>query len=305
MLLALSSEIAYAAWTWTPEVGRWINPRRQPRETAALQFQYAEELLAEGETERAIQEYERVLDYFPLSNYCDLAQYSIGRAYEAIEEYERAVDEYQKVITQYPNTQLFGHVVDKQRRIADRFFDLAVEREERLLPSLGGNYFDKAIDTYRKVIDNQPFTEVAAEAQYKIGVCYMQRELFDEASAEFQKLIDYYPSSDWVVEAAFGTAKCKYRQALPGEYCKADVEDSIEKFQYFLKMYPESERREEAIARIRVLKDVAAEHEYRIGLYYHHSMRFDAARLYFNSIVREYPETRWAKSARDTLAKMP
>jgi outer membrane assembly lipoprotein YfiO len=304
LFLALTCTTAYAQWTWTPEIGRWINPKRQPRETAALQFQYADELLADGDTEKAIREYEKVLRYFPASNYCDLAQYSIGRALEAQEDYEESVKAYQKVIDEYPNTKLFGNVLEKQRRIADRFFELGVERQERftLLPD---SNFDKAIKTYRQVIDNQPFTEFSAVAQYRIGLSYFKMELYDEAGAEFQKLLDFYPNSEWSAEAAFGTADSRCSLALPHEYDKTASEEAIAKFRSFTRSYPDSSKVEEAKEKIEKLREVAAEHEYRIGEYYHRNMKYRSARLYFDSIVRDYSETTWAEKAGERLGKMP
>jgi outer membrane assembly lipoprotein YfiO len=304
LLVMACAEVVDAAWIWTPQAGRWINPRRQPRETAALQFQYAEELLAGGEAEKAAQEYEKVLRYFPDSTYCDLAQYSVGRALEAQEEYEKAVEEYQKVIDNYPNTQLFGHVLEKQRKIADHFFNLGVEREERFILFRGSN-FDKAIKTYQKVIQNQPFSEVSAEAQYRIGLCYMKLELYDQASAEFEKVVDYYPSSKWTAEAAFGASDCKFLQALPSRYDKTAAVDAIEKFHYFLKTYPDSSRADEARDKMTQLKEIVAEHEYNIGMYYHSNMQFNSARFYFDSVVQEYPETQCASKCRDILSEMP
>ena len=304
ILLALACENAHAAWTWTPEIGRWVNIRRQPRETAGLQFQYAEKLLAEGDTEKAMDEYRKILRYFPESNYCELAQYSIARALEAQEDYKEAVEEYQKVIDTYPNSRLFDNVLEKQRGIADHYFEEGVKREEKFVLIRGSN-FDKAIETYRKVINNQPFSELSAEAQYRIGLCYMKLELYDEASAEFQKVIDYYSSSKWTAEAAFGTAESKYKQILPCEYDKTAIDDAISKFQFFLRNYPENTRAEEARGKLGELKELAAEHEYKIGMYYHRYLKYESARMYFNTITRDYPETQWAQKARETLEKMP
>ncbi len=293
-----------AAWTWTPQTGRWLNPNRQPKETAALQFQYAEELLTQGEAEQAIDEYNKVLRYFPDSNYCDLAQYSIGRALEAQDKHEEAVEAYQKVIDEYPNSRLFDHVLDKQQKIADRFFRRGVEREERFVLFRGSN-FDKAIKTYRKVIDNQPFSEKSAEAQYRIGLCYMKLELYDEASVEFQKVIDFYPASTWTTEAAYGAAECTFNQTLPCEYDRTAVDKAMSKFRFFLKAYPESSRAEEARAKLEELAEIAADHEYRIAMFYHHNMKYDSARLYLDSIIREYSGTEAAEKARETLSKLP
>ncbi len=303
-MLGLTWGSAHAAWTWTPEVGRWINMKRQPRETPALQFQYAEELLAQGNTEKALDEYKKILRYFPESNYCELAQYSIARTLEAQENYKEAVEEYQKVIDDYPNSRLFNTVLEKQRKIADRYFDLGVEREERFILFRGSN-FDKAIKIYRQVIGNQPFSELSAEAQYRIGLSYMKLQLYEEASAEFQRTIDSYPSSGWASEAAFGTAECKYNQMLPSEYDKTAVEDAISKFRYFLRSYPDSAHAEEARAKLTELQEIAAEHEFNIALYYHRNMRYESARMYFDAITRDYPETQWARRARETLEKMP
>ncbi|MBI4831661.1 MAG: outer membrane protein assembly factor BamD [Candidatus Lindowbacteria bacterium] len=303
-VLLVCGTTAQAAWIWTPETGRWFNPERQPRETAALQFQYAEELFTKDDPEKAVEEYKKVLRYFPESNYCDLAQYSIGRALEADGEYEDAVKEYQKVIDEYPNTQLFSHVLEKQRKIADHFFDLGVQNEERFILFRGSN-FDKAINTYRQVIDNQPFTGFSAEAQYRIGLCYMKLELYDEASAEFQKVIDYYPASKWTAESAYGTAECKYAQLLPEEYDKTAADEAIQKYRYFLKAYPESDHADEARKKLEELRETAAEHEFRIGMYYHRNMKYDSARLYFDSIISEYPDTKCANKCRETVSRMP
>ncbi|RJP24493.1 MAG: outer membrane protein assembly factor BamD [Candidatus Abyssobacteria bacterium SURF_5] len=303
IILVFIGSNAEAAWVWTPQMGRWLNPKRQPRETAALQFQYAEELLAQGDIESAMDEYRKVLRYFPESNYCDLAQYSIGRALEAQGEYEDAIEEYQKVIDDYPNSQLFGHVLEKQRKIADRFFELGVEREEGFILFRGSN-FDKAIEIYRKVINNQPFTDFSAEAQYRIGLCYMKLELYEEASVEFQKVLDFYPASSWSAEAAYACADSQACQALPHEYDKTAVEKAVSKYETFLRMYPESSRIEEAQEHMRELLETAARHEYQIGMYYHDNLQYDSARLYFKSIVDQYPRTQWAEKAQETLDRM-
>jgi outer membrane assembly lipoprotein YfiO len=304
LFLALTCTTAHAQWTWTPEVGGWINPKRQPRETPALQYQYAEELLAEGDTENAISEYEKVLRFFPASNYCDLAQYSIGRALEAQEDYEESVKAYQTVIDEYPNTKLFENVLEKQRRIADRFFELGVERQERFTLLRGGN-FERAIETYRQVIDNQPFTAFSAVAQYRIGLSYFKMELYEEAGAEFEKLLDFYPASELSAEAAFGAAASKYLLALPHEYDKTASEEAVAKFRSFIRFYPDSKRVSEAEEKIERLRQLVAKHEYEVGAYYHRNMKYQSARLYFDSVVRNYSETKWAEKASEKLREMP
>ena len=92
---------------------------------------------------------------------------------------------------------------------------------------------------------------------------------------------------------------------LPSEYDKSAVDDALLKFRYFLRNYPGTARADEAREKVKELEELAAEHEYKVGMYYHRYMKYESARMYFDSITRDYPETQWAQKARETLEKMP
>jgi len=93
--------------------------------------------------------------------------------------------------------------------------------------------------------------------------------------------------------------------ALPFEYDKTAAEDAIARFGSFISRFPDSSRVDEAKEKINKLRQSVAKHEYRIGEYYHRNMKYAAARVYFDSIVRDYSETTWAKKAGEKLDEMP
>lgn len=303
---------AQAGWIWTPESGRWVNPTNQPKETASLQFQYAEELLQREEYDDAIREFKRIHSHFTASKYADLAQFSIGRAHEAAGRWDEAAEAYQQTIDRYPGTRLFDRVITKQYELGNKYYQRALEREEqrRLLPNWREVFgaeddFARAIDVYQRVVDNQPFTDAAAEAQYRIGLCHGKKDEYQEAFEAFQGVVDLYPGSPWAAEAAFGAADAQFTQILPAVYDQTAVDEAMEMFQFYLRNYQAGARRDEIEGMMRQLQHRRAEHEFRIGEWYHKNYKFESARLYYNQVVKAFPKTEWADRSREQLGLLP
>src|SRR5262249_9421843 len=62
---------------------------------------------------------------------------------------------------------------------------------------------DAAMTPYRKVVsESKPGEASAAQAEYRLGVCYYRQKNYAEASATFEKLIKDYPNEKELVKAA-------------------------------------------------------------------------------------------------------
>ena len=303
---------AFAGWIWTPESGRWVNPGNQPKESASLQFQYAEELLEQKKYEEAVREFQRLHSHFPTSSYADLAQFSIGRAYQAAGEWDDAAKAYQKTIDDFPDTRLFDRVITKQYELASKYYERAVKREEEkgMMPNLGElfsdeNDFDRAIEVYQAVVNNQPFTEAAAEAQYRIGLCHVKKEEYPSAIEAYETVLDLYPGSPWAAEAAFGAAEAQFDQSRPAVYDQTAVQEATERFDLYLRRYDDEERRAQVEEMMHQLADHRAEHEFRIAEWYHRQHKFQSARLYYEQVLKAHPDTEWAERSSHQLTLLP
>ena len=310
--LVVPAAPARAAWVWTPESGRWVNPANQPKESASLQFQYAEEQLEKKEYDEAIREFERLQTHFPASAYGDLAQFSIGRAHEGAGRWADAALAYQKTIDDFPDTRLFDRVITKQYELGNKYYERAVAKANKrsLLPNLGElfsdkNDFDRAIEVYQRVVENQPFTDAAAEAQYRIGLCYSKQEEYELAIDEYETVLELYPSSPWAGEAAFSAAEAQFLRGRPADYDQTAVEDSIERLEDYLRHYNNASRRADVERMLLALDNSRAEHEFRIAEWYHRNLKYQAARLYYAQVITAHPDTEWATKSRQELEQLP
>lgn len=291
---------ANAVWVWTPETGRWINPKSQPKETPEAQLEYASQLRLAGDYEDALGEYEKFFKFYPDSTLCPEAQFQIGELYEARGDYERAGKEYQKVVSNWKSAKLFDKVVEKQYEIADRFYREEMARKRRFR-FFRGRYLRKAIKIYEQVIENAPFGAAAAQAQYRIAECYFASGQYLEATYEYQKVLDEYPSSEWAGQAMYGLGMCYYEQALPAEYDQTIARKAVEQFQLFRGLYPDEPKAETAAQRVAELREEMARQQLVVAGYYEKIQRPDSARVYYRTVVKKYPGTQAAGEAKEKL----
>jgi outer membrane assembly lipoprotein YfiO len=291
---------AGAGWVWTPETGRWINPKNQPKETPEAQLEHARQLRLAGNYGKALSEYEKLFRFYPDSDLCPEGQFQVGELYEAKGDYSRASAEYQKVVSNWPASDLFDKVTEKHYEIADRFYQQGTDRTGGIR-LFRGRYVRRAIETYQRVIENAPFGRAAARAQYRIAECYFVTGRYLEATYEYQKVLDEYPTSDWAGQATYGLAMCYYRQALPAEYDQTIARKAVEQFRLFARMHPGDPKVADAEAKIGELRADMARQQLVIARFYERIEKTDAARLYYRSAASKYPETEAAREAAETL----
>lgn len=295
----------HAYWEWTPETGKWINPKYAPKETAEEQFKYAQNFFQEGEYKIAIREFRKTVKYFPTSPYAAEAQFYIGECFYRMRKPLEAAQEYQVIIDKFPSSNRIREVLERQKSIGDELFTLA-EREEKGFTNIAKSLLsksnaEKAISVYEMVLKNDPYNLSAAEVQYRIGLCYQSIGKYKEAIKAFQKVIDNYPRSQWVDDAYYQIALSSFSQSLEVPYDQTMTRRAREKLSEFEKRFPESEKAPIARKKRDSLEVKEAQKVYEIARFYEKQGYFKSAGIYYEEILKKYPQTPWAPLAREAL----
>jgi len=315
----LLSVSAFSQWTWTPETGRFINMGNLPKETAELQVEYTRSLVVAGDFSVAMTETEKFTQFYGDTEYADDNQFLRGQILLEQDDYVKAAEEFQQLISVYPESPLYDEVIESQYTIGDSLYEKGLKRagsddDEKGWQPLKSlqkvNPFrhrplKKAIDVYTMVINNQPFTAAAAEAQYKIGLCHFTREEYLEASFEFRRVMEDYRDSDWVRESTFYLTRSYEEAALDPDYDQAPSKLAIGAIEDFSRRYPDDERvaqRQEVSAE---MNERIAEQRYRTARYYQKRRNMDSARIYYEITAHEFEGTAAAAKAAEWLAANP
>lgn len=202
------------------KLGRYAKESNQVEHRALIYFQIGSVYL------EYIHDYAKAMDTFqnvlnlkksvnaPSQDFFDyvaLSQMSIADIYRRTGRYDKAIDEYSEVIRSFPKT---------------RYAKIASEDIKGINNALA------EIDFYRKVIAEQPNTDISAEIQLEIADLYLSPQNLnnpEQAIKEYEKFIENYTDNPKSLEAQFKIADT-YRSSL------RDPQKSISAYQKLFEM---------------------------------------------------------------------
>jgi outer membrane assembly lipoprotein YfiO len=276
-----------------------------PKETAELQLEYARSLYIKRDYRQAMIETNKFDAFYGDSDFADGNQFLRGEIFQAQGKYTRAARAFQQVLAAHPNTKLYKEAIKKQYEIGDSLYNRGQAKMKKRVALFRKKPLKDAITVYRMVVDNQPFTPEAAEAQYKIGLCHFTRKEYLEAAFEYRRVVEDYSSSEWVNAAQFGLAQTYYTMAQPADYDQTPSQLAIDNINTFLERYPADKRGEEMKTKKQEMHNEIAKQRLKAAQFYERRREFDSARLYYALVVEKYPDTPAAKDAKAWLDQNP
>src|SRR3989338_6052650 len=300
-ILFVLAGTAFGYWIWTPESGKWENPKYAAKDTPEDQIVYAQKFYEAKNFREALKEYKKLLKYYPLSKEAPTAQYYVGRIMEDLDNPYEAFKSYQKVIDTYPYTELVDDVIEREYKIGDAFFS---GKKIKIIGKWQMPAKDKAIEILKAVADNAPYGKYADIAKFKAGLCYKDIQDYNSAILMFKDLIDRYPNSSVIDKARFQLAECSKLLSVKPEYDQTPTNLARKEFEDFLKKHPDSEMAPDAKQIVDKLKSREAENAYETGKFYEARRAPASAIIYYKDIVQNYSETEWAKKAQERLYEL-
>lgn len=291
-----------AYWIWTPEIGRWINPKYAVKATAEEQFKWASKLYEEKDYSKAAGEFERLVVKFPNSKYAPSSLYYQGLCLEQLDYYYQAYSSYDRVLREYPTFENIAEIIEKEFKIGEAF--LAGEKRKamglKLFPST-----DSAIEIFTSIAENAPFSDYGAKAQFKVGVALKKTKRYIEAKEAFDKVILNYPESAVAEEARYEVANCSFLATGKPEYEQTQTREAIDEFSQFLGETKNEDLTKQAEEQLLALQEKDAEHLYEIAGFYEKMKKYESAGIYYKEIIDKYPKTSFADKAKEKLDVLP
>ncbi len=284
-----------AFWVWTPETNKWVNPKYAVKDTPQEQLEVGLEFYEAGEYKKAIQEFEKLLKTYPRACQAPDAQFTIGKCFEDQGALYRAFKEYQVVVDKYPFSELSADIVGKQYDIGLRLLE-GESRGSSFISAFSGNEYN-VVDVFKTVIKNAPYGDLAAPAQYKIGLYLLEKRLYQEARDEFEKVVNDYPDNEWAKAAKYQIAVTDAERSTGAEYDQKVTQAAIEEFNEFVKDYPEAELSLEAKQQVRGLREKEAENRYKVARFYEKQKNYKAAKIYYQAVVDDFGNSSWSAKA--------
>ncbi len=283
---------------WTYESvgseGKWTRTR------AKDQLDVAQAAFDKKDYNLAAKAAERVVKVWPLSDYAPQAQYLEGRCYEVRGYDEKAFDLYQRLLEKYPKAINYQEVLQRQFEIANRFLAGQWFKLWGLVPFFPN--MEKTAEMYGKLIRNGPYSNLAPQAQLKIGQAQENRNEYPLAVQAYTAAADrYHDRKEIAAQALFKAGMAYDKQAKTADYDQSVAGKAIATLSDFIALYPNDPRVPEAQKVITTLKTEQARGSFEIAKYYEKRKRPAGALVYYNEVVIKDPNSPYAQESRQRI----
>ena len=219
----------------------------------------------------------------------------LAECYAAIGYHYKAFQTYQEMLKKHPSTPHFDQVLQSEFEIANLF--LGGERQKawgvRWFPSL-----ERAEEVYEAVVKNGPYSPVAIEAQFRIGLVYEKERDYLSAVHAYEKLMERYPKHPLAEAAQFQIGWEYKKESARAEYDQNAANQAIAAFTDFIYRFPQSDRVGVAEKYRTELKLEQARGLFHIGEFYEKNHYYKSALIYYNDVIEQNPESGWASQAK-------
>ena len=156
--------------------------------------------------DKAVEIFQAIVDDGPFSEYGQLAQYKLGVAQLALQEYEAAVTSFEAVISRYPNSPL---VDDARFQIAQASLKGTFKAEYDQSPT---DLAIRELDAFVKEYPTSPLLQEAttrlvelrerrAQHEYLVGQFYESRRHPASAVMYYQTILEDFGNTSWAPKA--------------------------------------------------------------------------------------------------------
>ena len=282
-------------WTYEPVgEGKWTRTR------AKDQLDVAQAAFDKKDYSLALKAARRVVRVWPLSDYAPQGQYLVGRCLEAQGKDEKAFEEYQKVLEKHPKLSNYHEIVQRQYDIANKYY---AGKWFRLWGYVPYPSRDRTADMYAKIVKTGPYSDVAPQAQLKIGAVREKQRNYPSAVKAYEAAADRYHDRPQIAsDATYNAGLAWNKQAQTAEYDQTTAGQAIATFTDFTALYPTDTRVPDAQKRIGSLKTEQAHGNFQIAKFYEKYHKWKGAMVYYNEVLVQDPNSPYAAEAQKRIA---
>ncbi|HYV26418.1 MAG TPA: outer membrane protein assembly factor BamD [Candidatus Eisenbacteria bacterium] len=278
------------------ESGAWRKTR------AKDQLEAAQEAFDKKDYGVALKAARRTVQQWPLSDYAPEAQFLVGRSLEEQKQDEPAFKEYQKLVEKFPKCSKYQEVLQRQFEIANRYLNGQWFKLWGYVPVFPFLTRDRVVKMYGELVKNGPYSDVAAEAQLKLGAAHEKYSEFSDAVKAYEKAADRYVDRKTVAADALFKAGLAYqKQAQTAEYDQGIATKAISAFTDFMALYPNEPRVPEAQKIIDSLKTEQSRGAFEIAKFYEKRKQWSGALVYYNEVLIKDPNSTYAAEAKQHI----
>jgi outer membrane protein assembly factor BamD len=167
---------------------------------------------------------------------------------------------------------------------ANEYFDVASQ-------DLRQGAYTQAVENYRNLLDEYPFSEYSEEAELKIGIAHYKNGSCPEATAAFTDFQRRHPTSPHLPLVGYLLGQCAEEQMRPSDRDQSASQNAHAYYQALIQQHPTSPYAELARDRLERCRETLADHELLVAGFYEKHKNEKAAETRLLDLVNRFNDT--------------
>jgi len=151
--------------------------------------------------------------------------------------------------------------------------------------------YDQALENYRDLLDEHPFSEYSEEAELKVGITQYKNGTCPEATAAFTDFQRRHPTSPALPLVGYMLGQCAEEQMRPSDRDQSAAQNAHAYYQALIQQHPTSPYAELAREQLERCRETLADHELVIAEYYVTHKNRKAAETRLLDLVNRFNDT--------------
>jgi tetratricopeptide (TPR) repeat protein len=314
--LSLAASIAFfcgagaTAETWRLKNGeQWESVASDPQERYLHAISELKELAQSGDKSDVKEALRQVKEEFPDRVGPDLDLFVYGQWEYWHGHYGRAVTQFEKMFKNYKASEFSATALQTEFDIAQAYLE---GRKKVILGFLRISGYEEGVSLMEKITDRAGLDEpngVGLKAAIAIAEHYEAKEQYLEAYTKWAEIASYWETGPVGKRALYRMAEDnlasydKPAEAKRPHYDASRLTTARTYYERFQAFYPADARDNEISEKLRHIDEELAYKQFTVGQFYRRTGKHQAANLYFDMIVRNWPNTEAATLAREALGE--
>lgn len=251
-----------------------------------------------GETKAVGRAIEQLKKDFPEIAGADLDAFLEGEVLFCGGKLSKAERAYEKVLSEYPQSELFEAVLDRQFAIGTAYLG---GQKRRVLGIFKMRRYAEGERIMEKISERRGDSPIARRAALAVVESYERRRKFVDAFDKWSGISSRWPTGQIGKDALLGMARCKHAAYRGPRYDSTHLVSAKSYYERFKLRYPRDAEEMDIDERLKQIEEQLAYKQFSIGEYYHKAGNKQAGNLYYQMVLDNWAESTAAKMARERM----
>ncbi len=309
--IALSCSTAGAAETWRLRSGdQWESVSSDPQERYLHAISELKELAKEGDARAVKEALKEIKAQFPDRVGPDLDLFIEGELQYWRDHYGKALAKFEKMFKNYAASEFSAPALRREFDMAQAYLQ---GRKKTVLGIFKISGYAEGVEIMEKISDRAGIDEpngVGLNAALAVAEHYEAQEKYLEAYLKWAEIASYWETGPIGKRALYRMAEdnlAAYDQHAERKrpyYDASKLTSAKTYYQKYLALYPQDAKENDVPVKIQHIDEEMALKQLFIGQFYRRTGERQAANLYFDMVIRNWPQTEAAVAAQEALDEM-